>query len=107
MNKMPPLLSPGGTYAPSKASGAHILAYQRAIAAQTSAQLSALNAAAAANPAAAPPQLAALNASWTKAVTNTKDHVYPSTTVEPGQVLPLANQTTAMYMANSAVSFGP
>ncbi|KAF8059159.1 PHO89 [Scenedesmus sp. PABB004] len=91
-----------GTFAPSKAFGGQILQYQRQIQYTTDAQLAALNASAAANPAAAPPGLAATAKEWAALTGNSKSHVWPATTIAASDVLPIANQTGEMYKAMAA-----
>jgi hypothetical protein len=96
-----------GTFAPNKAYGTQILQYQRQIQYMTDAQLSALNAAAATNAAAAPAALSGVNSEWDVITGNSKTHVWPSTTIAASSVVSVVNSTASMFMQNSAVQFKP
>lgn len=93
-----------GTYAPSKAFGTDVLAYQNALKGMTDGQLNALNTAAANG--GAPASLASINKSWTTLTSSSKSHPWPSTTTPSSDVIKLATDTNSMLLANSAVSFG-
>lgn len=94
-----------GTYAPSKALGGEVLAYQNAIKGMTDAQLGALNAAATNSP--APATLSTINKSWAAMTQATKSHPWPSTTIPAADVTSLAAQTNTLLLQNSQVSFKP
>lgn len=92
-----------GTFAPSKAFGGDVLAYQNAIKGMTDGQLDALNSAAANG--GAPAGLAAINKSWNAMTQATKSHPWPSTTIRPAEVTNMAMQTNAMLLENAKVVF--
>uniref|UniRef100_A0A383WA46 Phosphate transporter n=1 Tax=Tetradesmus obliquus TaxID=3088 RepID=A0A383WA46_TETOB len=96
-----------GTFAPNKAYGFQILQYQRQLQYSTDAQMAALNAAAAANPAGVPASLTAANSTWYSMTGNSKTHVWPSTTTPASEVVSAANATAELYLQNSMVRYKP
>eukprot|EP00775_Hariotina_reticulata_P006398 gene6398-6629_t len=96
-----------GGFAPSIRFGQQIIQYQQQIKYLTDAQLSAMDAAAAKHPATVPPNLPALNAEWYNLTSSSREKPFPVTTVLAETVLPLANQTSELFMNYSTVSFAP
>eukprot|EP00878_Enallax_costatus_P027024 GHUV01029050.1.p1 GENE.GHUV01029050.1~~GHUV01029050.1.p1 ORF type:complete len:150 (-),score=20.76 GHUV01029050.1:779-1228(-) len=94
-----------GTYAPNKAYGVQILQYQKAIENSVNAQLSPLNAAAAANGANVPSGFSSLNDGWKSLTTASAAHPWPSTTTPADSVVGYLNSSTTLLVDNSKVAF--